>query len=53
MEIINIILESKRLFFRELTLSDSNDLAKVLSNPESMKYYPHPFTKVEVDNWIN
>jgi RimJ/RimL family protein N-acetyltransferase len=53
MEKMKIIMESERLFFRELTSSDSRDLAKVLSNPVSMKYYPHPFSKAEVDNWIS
>jgi RimJ/RimL family protein N-acetyltransferase len=46
------IIETARLKLRELTTSDSDKLAIVLSDPESMKFYPHPFTKEEVENWI-
>ena len=47
-----IILETERLYLRELELSDAGELAKVLSDPESMKFYPHPFSTQEVENWI-
>ncbi|MDP8231819.1 MAG: GNAT family N-acetyltransferase [Candidatus Zophobacter franzmannii] len=46
------IIESKRLFLRELKLSDTLELAEILSDKESMKYYPRPFSKVEVEKWI-
>lgn len=49
----NFIIETERLFLREFKIQDASKLALVLSNPESMKYYPHPFSKKEVDNWIN
>ena len=32
------VIETERLILRELRLEDKNDLAKVLSNPESMQY---------------
>lgn len=37
---------------RELVLEDKKNLMKVLSDPESMLYYPHPFNEDEVENWI-
>ncbi|MFA8300608.1 MAG: GNAT family N-acetyltransferase [Hyphomicrobiales bacterium] len=47
------ILETERLYLRELTVEDKNDLMKVLSDPESMQYYPHPFSEERVEQWIN
>ncbi|MEA0552872.1 GNAT family N-acetyltransferase [Lysinibacillus irui] len=46
------IIETERLYLRELKMDDCNELSKVLSDPESMQYYPHPFTQEEVKNWI-
>jgi RimJ/RimL family protein N-acetyltransferase len=46
------ILTTERLYFRELTLEDKCDLAKILSDEESMQYYPHPFSDREVEGWI-
>lgn len=47
------VIETERLFLRELALSDTNDLAKVLCNETSMLYYPKAFTLEEVKRWIN
>ena len=47
-----MILETERLFLREMTLEDADTLALVLSDPESMTFYPHPFSREEVENWI-
>lgn len=33
-------------------MDDINELSKVLSDPESMQYYPRPFNQEEVENWI-
>ncbi len=33
-------------------MDDINPLSLVLSDPESMKFYPHPFSKEEVGKWI-
>jgi RimJ/RimL family protein N-acetyltransferase len=38
---------------RELRQEDADALSRVLSDPESMKYYPHPFSREEVRNWID
>lgn len=46
------IIETERLYLRELQIEDKYELRKVLSNPESMKFYPHPFNEEEVDKWI-
>ena len=37
-----MLFETERLFFREMTLEDTDTLALVMSDPESMKFYPHP-----------
>lgn len=46
------IIETERLFLRELVTSDKEELAKILSDPESMKFYPTPFTDKKVEDWI-
>jgi len=46
------ILETERLYLRELVLDDTHDLSKVLSDPESMQYYTEPFNMEKVEKWI-
>lgn len=46
------IIETKRLFLRNLTPDDVPNLSLVLSDEESMKYYPHAFSEDEVKKWI-
>lgn len=46
------IIETERLYLRELVIEDKVELMKVLSDPESMQYYPNPFSEEKVDNWI-
>ncbi len=46
------ILETERLLLRELVDEDSEALAMVLSDKDSMKYYPHEFSHEEVKAWI-
>lgn len=46
------IIETRRLYLRPLTLKDTDDLSLVLSDEESMRYYPHAFSKEEVAGWI-
>jgi RimJ/RimL family protein N-acetyltransferase len=38
---------------RELEIGDKKELTKVLGDPESMQYYPHPFSEENVENWIH
>ncbi|WP_320054451.1 GNAT family N-acetyltransferase [uncultured Acetobacteroides sp.] len=46
------VIETSRLFLRQLTLEDASSLAQVLSDQESMKHYPHAFSPEEVRKWI-
>ncbi|MDQ7780604.1 MAG: GNAT family N-acetyltransferase [Planctomycetota bacterium] len=46
------ILETERLLLRELTIDDASDLAEVLTDPESMRFYPAPFDSGRVVAWI-
>lgn len=46
------IIETSRLYLRQLTLNDISNLSLVLSDEESMKYYPHAFSNKEVEKWI-
>jgi len=46
------IIETERLYLRELQSDDTKELMKVLSDPESMKFYPDPFSEEEVEKWI-
>ncbi len=50
---MNYIIETDRMYLRELELSDAEKLGEILKDPESMKYYPRPFTEEEVLKWIN
>lgn len=45
-------METERLYLRKLVIEDAPELAKVLSDPESMKYYPEPFSMEKVEKWI-
>ena len=46
------IVETEHLFLRELNLNDKDELAGILCDPESMKYYPNPFSMEQTVNWI-
>ncbi len=46
------IIETDRLFLRELVISDKKELSKILCDPESMKFYPEPFSDKNVEDWI-
>ncbi|MRI66392.1 GNAT family N-acetyltransferase [Gracilibacillus thailandensis] len=46
------IMETERLYLRELKLEDTEKLSKVLSDPEAMQYYPEPFNIKKVEKWI-
>jgi len=47
------VIETSRLYLRELCINDSESLSIVLSDPESMKYYPHEFDLEKVRTWIS
>ena len=46
------IIETERLYLRELEYSDKKEWARVLSDPESMKFTLDPFTDEQVEGWI-
>jgi len=47
-----MIIQTKRLVIRELTMDDVRSLYVILSDPETMQYYPKPFTLSQVESWI-
>jgi len=46
------ILETSRLILREFCTDDADALALVLSDPETMRFYPAPYDRAGVENWI-
>jgi ribosomal-protein-alanine N-acetyltransferase len=46
------VLETARLYLRELQPSDIDDLYEVLGDAETMRFYPHPKTRQETGGWI-
>jgi RimJ/RimL family protein N-acetyltransferase len=46
------ILETPRLILREFRDDDADALARVLSDPETMRYYPAPYDRAGVEEWI-
>ena len=47
------LMESERLYLRELEERDFERLYEILSDRESMKFYPNPFSKEKVEQWIS
>lgn len=48
-----MILETKRLYLRELTPADFKDLAEILQDKEVMYAYEHSFSDEDVQIWLN
>ena len=46
------VLETSRLILREFLEEDVEPLALVLSDPETMRFYPAPFDRAGVEEWI-
>jgi RimJ/RimL family protein N-acetyltransferase len=46
------ILETSRLILREFVREDADALARVICDPETMRYYPTPFERSDADEWI-
>ncbi len=46
------ILETPRLLLREFLPGDTDALARVLSDPETMRYYPAPYDRAGVEEWV-
>jgi RimJ/RimL family protein N-acetyltransferase len=47
-----VILETDRLFLREFVPQDAAALARVISDPQTMRYYPAPIDPAGVEQWI-
>lgn len=46
-------METKRLLFRKIEQSDYDNLKAIISDPETMKFYPKPYNDEGVQRWIN
>lgn len=46
------VLQTTRLLLREFTPQDADALALILSDPETMRYYPAPYDRDGVERWI-
>jgi len=46
------ILETIRLVLREFRPEDADSLAQILSDPETMRFYPTPCDRAGVEQWI-
>ncbi|MDR3644528.1 MAG: GNAT family N-acetyltransferase [Clostridia bacterium] len=47
------VIETERLYLRELVIDDKKELERVLSDPESMKFSLNPFSEEKVESWIS
>jgi [ribosomal protein S5]-alanine N-acetyltransferase len=47
-----MILQTARMLLREFTPQDADALAQVLSDPETMRFYPAPYDRDGVEQWI-
>ncbi len=50
---VSMILQTRRLFFRELTQADLRDLKEILQDPEVVYAYEHEFTDADVQAWLD
>ena len=48
-----MVLETQRLFLRQMTEADYDALHAVLSDPDVMRHYPHPFDESQIHAWIS
>ena len=48
----NVILETERIFLREMDMNDYDALYSVLADHENMRYYPYSFDEARVGDWI-
>lgn len=47
-----MILETERLYLRELKQEDLDRLHAIFSDEETMRFYPAPFTREQTGQWI-
>jgi RimJ/RimL family protein N-acetyltransferase len=46
------ILETERLWAREMSLADLDFIAGMLADPEVMRFYPKRYTREEAQGWV-
>ena len=46
------VIETERLLLREFVAGDVDALAAVISDPETMRFYPEPRNRAGVESWI-
>ena len=46
------VIETQRLLLREMSMDDFPPLFAILSDPETMRFYPAPFDEDKVSGWI-
>jgi len=46
-------LETERLILRDITQEDFDSWYEILSDPETMKYYPAPYDRAGVQRWVD
>jgi ribosomal-protein-alanine N-acetyltransferase len=46
------VIETERLLLREFVPGDMDALAEVISDPETMRFYPEPRDRAGVESWI-
>ena len=49
---MKVVIETPRLILREFLPHDADALARVLSDAETMRFYPAPFDRAGVEDWI-
>ena len=49
---MKIIVETQRLFLREMDMGDYDALYQVLADSDNMQHYPYAFDENRVRNWI-
>ena len=49
---MKLALATPRLLLREFMPADADALQGILGDPVAMQYYPAPFDRAEVENWI-
>lgn len=48
-----IVIETDRLFLREMVEEDTSNLMELFSDPEAMRFFPGVKSEDEVNEWIN
>jgi len=49
---MQVVLETPRLWLREMSLADWDFLADLLADPHVMRYYPHCYSRPQAKQWI-